>query len=53
MKFSERSKANPFTMDDNVWRTVYFNDGVSEYISEKITDNQMQIIEELKEEEIN
>jgi hypothetical protein len=33
--------------------TVYFNDGVSEYISDRITDDQMQVIEELKKEEIN
>jgi len=52
MKFTDRSKRNPFTMEDNVWRVVYFNDWSSEYISENITQDQMQSIEEYKYEEV-
>lgn len=51
MKFSERTKCNPFVSYDNVGRVVYYNDWISEYISENISEDTMRCIEELKEEE--
>lgn len=51
MKFSERTKCNPFVSYDNVGRVVYYNDWVSEHISENISEDTMRCIDELKEEE--
>jgi len=51
MKFSERTKRNPFVSYDNVGRVVYYNDWVSEHISENISEDTMRCIDELKEEE--
>lgn len=47
--FAERSKANPFTLEDWNGRTVYFNDGVSEYI-ETEDSYTLDLIEQLKSE---
>lgn len=49
VKFGERSKAQPFTMEDWNGRTVYFNDGVSEYI-ETEEEYTLDLIEQLKSE---
>ena len=51
MKFSERTKGNPFVSYDNVGRVNYYNDWISEYISENISEDTMRCIDELKEEE--
>ena len=51
MKYSERTKANPFVSYDDVGRVVYYNDWVREHISENISEDTMRCIEELKEEE--
>ena len=51
MKYSERTKRNPFVSYDDVGRVVYYNDWISEHISENISEDTMRCIDELKEEE--
>jgi len=51
-KFSERSKREPFTIEDN-WRTIYFNDWINEHFNCKESEMEEleKSVEELKEEE--
>ena len=58
MKFSERSKWKPFTIEDDSGRQLYFNDGEVEYfsplfdnLSDDKIDDLITLVKELKEDE--